>query len=409
MIIGIPKETAKGEKRIAVSVETVRSFVKAGAKVIIEKDAGKESNISDKDLKDAGAEIKTAKEAFAADVVLKVQAPSEAEVSKMKANSKICCMLDAFNNEALLKKLASAKIESYAMEFMPRISRAQSMDVLSSQSNIAGYKAVLDGVALFPKAVPLFMTAAGTVPPAKFCIIGAGVAGLQAIATAKRLGGQVSAFDVRLAAKEQVESLGAKFVMVEGAEDLETKEGYAKEASAEYKKKQAEALAKTLEKTDIVITTALIPGRKAPIIITKDMVKNMKSGSIVVDLAAPAGGNTDGVVAGKVTEVNGVKLLGCQDINSSVSETCSALYAKNLWNFLSPHFDAEKKDLVLNYEDETVSGTLITKDGKIVNERLLTLKAPAKKAPAKKPAAKKTTTAAKKSPATKKSTAKKGK
>lgn len=368
--VGIPKEIAKGENRVAISVETVENFVKAGAKVLVEKGAGKNSNITDAELKEVGAELKTAKDAFYADVVLKVQAPAEKEIAMMKKDSKICCLLDAYNNSEIIKKLAIAKIESYAMEFMPRISRAQSMDVLSSQSNIAGYKAVLDGVALFPKAIPMFTTAAGTVPPAKFCIVGAGVAGLQAIATAKRLGGQVSAFDVRLAAKEQVESLGAKFVAVEGAEDLETKEGYAKEASADYKKKQAEALANTLTKTDIVVTTALIPGRKAPIIITKKMLKDMPNGSVVVDIAAPAGGNVEGAIAGKVTVIEGVQVIGCLDINSSVPETCSALYAKNLWNFLSPHFDKETNEFAFNYEDETVSGTLITKDGKIVNEKL---------------------------------------
>lgn len=383
MIIGIPKETAKGEQRVAVSIETIKNFVNAGAQVIVERGAGNSSNLSDADLKESGAEIKTAKDVFAADLILKVQEPSSKEIDMMKPSAKLCCLLDAFNNEEIVKKLTMKKIETFAMEFMPRISRAQSMDVLSSQSNIAGYKAVLDGVAAYGRAIPLFMTSAGTVPPAKICVIGAGVAGLQAIATAKRLGGQVSAFDVRLAAKEQVESLGAKFVEVEGAEDLETKEGYAKEASAAYKKKQSEALAKTLAQTDIVISTALIPGRKAPVIITKAMIEKMSKGSVIVDLAAEHGGNAEGSVAGKITEVGGVKIIGCQDINSSVAETCSNLYAKNLWNFLSPHFNAESKELVLNYEDETVAETLVTKDGKMVSERLAP-KPAVKKAPVKK-------------------------
>jgi NAD(P) transhydrogenase subunit alpha len=385
MIIGIPKESSRGENRVSVSLETVKKFKELGLSIFVEKGAGKASNISDSAFKNAGAEIKAKKDVFAANLVLKVKAPNEKEIALMQKGSKLVCLLNPFNNEEIIKKIKMAKIESYAMELMPRISRAQSMDVLSSQSNIAGYKAVLDGVNVYTKAVPLFMTAAGTVSPANFCIIGAGVAGLQAIATAKRLGGQVSAFDVRLAAKEQVESLGAKFIEVEGAEDLETKEGYAKEASAEYKKKQAESLANALKKTDIVVTTALIPGRQAPLIITKSMLKDMPEGSIVVDLAAESGGNVEGVFAGKTTVINGVKVIGCKDINSSLAETCSNLYAKNIWNFLSPHFDKETKELNINYEDETVAGTLVTKGGKVVNEKLVVKKTSAKKkTPAKK-------------------------
>ena len=370
MKIGVPKETISGENRVAMSLETCKSFVDAGFDVKIEKGAGSSANISDDQYKQVGAKIASAKDAFGADFVLKVRYPNEKEIKEMKKDANLCCLLDPYNNKETLKKLSSAKINSFSMEFMPRITRAQSMDVLSSQSNIAGYKAVLNGVDKFSRVVPMFMTSAGTIKPAVFCVIGAGVAGLQAIATAKRLGGIVKAFDVRLAAKEQVESLGASFVEVEGAEDLETKEGYAKEASAEYKKKQAEALAKTLEGTDIVISTALIPGRKAPVIVTKKMISKMKDGSVLVDLAAESGGNIEGSEAGKIISKDGVTIIGCKDINSELSETCSNLYAKNLWNFLSPHIDKEKKEIVLDFEDETVAGTLITKDGAIVHEKL---------------------------------------
>ena len=402
--IAIPKTTTANEKRVAASPETVKKLTAMGCEVTIETKAGDNAAITDEMFKAAGAKIaKTASEALkAADVVLAVQPPSENEVSQMKKGTLLVTQMHAYKNEALAKKLAAAGIDTFAMELVPRISRAQSMDVLSSQANLAGYKAVLDGAEHFGRAFPMMMTAAGTVPPAKVFVMGAGVAGLQAIATAKRLGAVVSATDVRPAAKEQVQSLGGTFVAVEDEEfkAAETAGGYAKEMSAEYKKKQAALIEETIAKQDIVITTALIPGRAAPVLVTEKMVKSMKPGSVLVDLAVEQGGNVEGSVAGKVVEKGDVKIVGHHNVPSRLATSAATLYAKNLLNLLN--LIIKDGALSIDWEDDIIKGVALTKGGKVIHpvfaksaaaapakKETAVKKAPAKKSADKKPAAKK--------------------
>ncbi|MGP1395240.1 MAG: Re/Si-specific NAD(P)(+) transhydrogenase subunit alpha [Inquilinaceae bacterium] len=377
MKIAIPKEIRPHELRVAASPETVKKFKGLGFDVTVETGAGDGASIPDSAFQDAGATIApSAAEALSdADIVLKVQRPMVAgedktdELGMMKRGAILVAALDPYDTRESLDAYAKAGVDAFAMELMPRISRAQSMDVLSSQSNLAGYKAVLDGAAEYGRALPMMMTAAGTVPPAKIMVMGAGVAGLQAIATARRMGAVVSATDVRPAVKEQVQSLGATFVAVEDDEfrQAETSGGYAKEMSDAYKEKQAALIAETIKKQDIVICTALIPGRKAPVLVTEDMVKTMKPGSVIVDLAVERGGNCPLSKPGKVVVKHGVKIVGHVNVPSRVAVSASLLYAKNLLNFLSPMVDGETGTLKIDWDDDTVKGTALTRDGRIVH------------------------------------------
>ncbi|MGY8985387.1 MAG: Re/Si-specific NAD(P)(+) transhydrogenase subunit alpha [Sphingomonadales bacterium] len=378
MKICIPKERRQYERRVAATPDSVKKLVGLGASVTVESGAGFEASISDDAYKDAGAQISNdiIKTLGWADVILKVQRPLRSgegqvdELGAMKNGANLISILSPYNDPDSLPAYKSAGITAFAMEFMPRITRAQSMDVLSSQSNLAGYKAVLDGASEYGRVFPMMMTAAGTVAPARVMIMGVGVAGLQAIATAKRLGAIVSATDVRAATKEQVESLGGKFVMVEmDADDSgETEGGYAKEMSEDYKKRQAELIADTIKKQDIVITTALIPGRPAPLLISEDMLKSMKPGSVIVDLAVEQGGNCALAKAGEVVVAHGVKIVGHNNVPSRLAADASQLYSKNLLNFMELLICEEEKALTIDWEDEIVIGTALTKDGKIIHE-----------------------------------------
>ena len=371
--IGVPAE-GSDEPRIGLTPETVKKLVKAGAKVSVRSGAGLRSHFSDDDYKEAGASIaKSDEDAVGdADVVFTVRRPSVELAKAMKKGACLVGMLDPFSDTAGLEALAKTGVSLFAMELMPRITRAQSMDVLSSQSNLAGYKAVVDASAAFERALPMMMTAAGTVPAARVFVMGAGVAGLQAIATARRLGAIVSATDVRPAAKEQVESLGAKFIAVEDEEfkQAETSGGYAKEMSDEYKKKQADLVAEHVKNQDIVITTALIPGRPAPKLISKAMIESMRPGSIIVDLAAERGGNAELTKPGEIAEHKGVRIFGQLNLPGQVPVNASSLYARNLQAFIEPFIDKETKELAIDWEDELAVGTAIARDGKIVNERV---------------------------------------
>ena len=373
MKIAVLKERTDNETRVAAVPDTVKKLVGLGFDVAVETGAGDASYLLDDDFKGAGASIVgSATEALKdADLVLKVRAPSDDELGQMKPGAKLLAILNPYNDAEGLQKYAKAGIEAFAMELMPRITRAQSMDVLSSQSNLAGYKAVLDACTVFHRALPMMMTAAGTIAPAKVMVMGAGVAGLQAIATAKRLGAVVSATDVRPAAKEQVESLGGTFVMVESEEtkDAETSGGYAKEMSEDYKKAQAELIAETLKKQDIAICTALIPGRPAPVLITEDMVKSMKPGSVIVDLAVEQGGNCPLSKPGEIVEAHGVKIIGHKNVPGRLSADASSLYARNLLNFITPLVDGETKQLTIDWEDEIITGTALTKDGAVIHSQ----------------------------------------
>ena len=363
MIVGSIKEDLSLEKRVSLTPETTRNIMGLGLKVCLEKNYASHLGIPDKEYKEAGAEIKeTSSEIInSSDLIIKVNCPSEKEINNLKENTILIGMLNPSKNKNEISKIIDKKINAFSLELLPRITRAQSMDVLSSQSNLAGYRAVVDCVAEFEKAVPMMMTAAGTVPAAKVLVIGAGVAGLQAIATAKRLGAIVSATDVRAASKEQVESLGGKFLTVEQSEDMETAGGYAKEASEDYKKKQAELMKEALKKNDIVICTALIPGKPAPRILTEDLVKLMKPGSIVYDLAAEQGGNSAFSEAGKINFVDGIKIIGVKSLMNSLPLTASSLYAKNLFSFIRNLYSKEKKDFNINLEDEIIKKSLIKK------------------------------------------------
>ena len=361
MIVGSIKENITFEKRVSVTPETAKNIIGLGLKVCIEKGYALHLGIYDKEFEDIGVEIKDSPKDVLnlSDLIIKVNCPVENEIEILKDNTILVGMLNPPKNKKEIEKIIGKKIKPFSLELLPRITRAQSMDVLSSQSNLAGYRAVVDCVAEFEKAVPMMMTAAGTVPAAKVLVIGAGVAGLQAIATAKRLGAIVSATDVRAASKEQVESLGGKFLTVEQNEDMETAGGYAKEASNEYKKKQAEMMKEALKKNDIVICTALIPGKPAPRILTEDLVKLMKPGSIVYDLAAEQGGNSAFSEAGKINSVNGIKIIGVKNLMNSLPLTASSLYAKNLFSFIRNLYSKEKKDFNINLEDEIIEKSLI--------------------------------------------------
>ena len=361
MIVGSIKEDLTLEKRISITPETAKNIIGLGLKVFLEKDYANHLGINDNDYKAIGVEIKNSSSDVLnqCNLLVKVNCPSPNEISNLKENTILIGMINSSKNKNHINDILKKKINIFSLELLPRISRAQSMDVLSSQSNLAGYRAVIDCVSEFKKAVPMMMTAAGTVPAAKVLVIGAGVAGLQAIATAKRLGAIVSATDVRAASKEQVESLGGKFLTVEKSEDMETKGGYAKEASDDYKKKQAEMMKEALKKNDIVICTALIPGKPAPRILTEDLVKLMKPGSIVYDLAAEQGGNSAFSEEGKINTVEGIKIIGVKSLMNSLPLTASSLYAKNLFSFIRNLYSKEKKDFDINLEDEIIEKSLL--------------------------------------------------
>ena len=364
---------SESELRVSASPDSVKKMVELGISVNIQTTAGQNSNFSDESYKANGAEIfNNTSEISNADIIIKVNKPTDDEIASMKEGSLFIGSLDPYNSREPLNKLRDKGVTSFAMELMPRITRAQSMDILSSQSNLAGYKAVIDATYLFNKAMPMMMTAAGTIAPAKVMVFGAGVAGLQAIATAKRLGAIVSATDVRMAAKEQVESLGGKFVMVEDDEtqDAETSGGYAKEMSDEFKAKQAKLISDTLATQDIAICTALIPGKKAPTLISEEQVRSMKPGSIIIDLAAESGGNCECSVAGETKEVGGVHVVGSKDITSTISEDASALFSKNILNFLTLLIDSESKSISIDWDDEIIQGILVTKNNEIVHKEL---------------------------------------
>jgi len=363
-IIGSVKEDLVREKRISITPETVKKFSDLNFSVLLENKYGEHLGINDEEYKNKGASLNnSAKEVLEkSEIILRVNCPSNDEISIIKNKSILIGQFDPLSNKETINKLIKKEVKIFSLNLLPRITRAQSMDVLSSQANLAGYRAVIESVKEFGKVVPMMMTAAGTITPAKILVIGAGVAGLQAIATAKRLGGIVSATDVRIAAKEQVESLGGKFLSVEGAENLETSDGYAKETSEDFKKKQAELLKNSVKKNDIIICTALTPGKKAPRIISEDMVKSMKSGSIIYDLAVSQGGNSAFSEADKVNVINGVKVIGAKNILNSLALTASNLYAKNLFNFVNNLYDKEKKDIYINKEDEIINKTLINKE-----------------------------------------------
>ena len=361
MIVGSIKENTELEKRVSVTPESAKNIIGLGLKVYIEKGYALHLGINDDKYKNIGVEIKNSSSEVlnSSNLVTRVNCPSDDDISILKENTILIGMLNLSKNQNQISKIINKKIIPFSLELLPRITRAQSMDVLSSQSNLAGYRSVIDCVAEFEKAVPMMMTAAGTVPAAKVLVIGAGVAGLQAIATAKRLGAIVSATDVRAASKEQVESLGGKFLTVEQSEEMETSGGYAKEASEEYKKKQAEMMKEALKKNDIVICTALIPGKPAPRILTEDLVKLMKPGSIVYDLAAEQGGNSAFSEPGKINTVDGIKIIGSKSLMNSLPLTASSLYAKNLFSFIRNLYSKEKKDFNINLEDEIIEKSLI--------------------------------------------------
>jgi len=355
--IGSTKEDLKIEKRISITPETVKKFITLGFSVNLEKGYGKHLGIYDEEYKANGANVHFSREEVfqSSDIILKVNDLSLDEINSIKEKTILIGQFDSSPNRSEIKK----DVKIFSLNLLPRITRAQSMDVLSSQANLAGYKAVLESFSKFEKAVPMMMTAAGTVPAAKVLVIGAGVAGLQAIATAKRMGAIVFATDVRAASKEQVESLGGKFLVVEGAENLETEGGYAKEASVDFKKKQEVLLTETLKKIDIVICTALIPGKKAPLIIKENMIKNMKTGALIYDLAAAQGGNAAFTEVDKIVEKNGIKIMGERNILNKLPVSASNLYAKNLFNFVSNLYDKKNEKININLEDEIIKKTLI--------------------------------------------------
>src|SRR5262252_5079223 len=368
MRIAVAREIDATESRVAATPETVKKMKVLGADIAVEPDAGTKSGIPDAEFAAAGATV-TSGAVKDADVVLKVRRPTSSELARYKKGALVIGIMDPYGEDAALKAMADAGVVAFAMELLPRITRAQVMDVLSSQANLAGYRAVVDAAAEYGRALPMMMTAAGTVPAAKVFVMGAGVAGLQAIATARRLGAIVTATDVRPAAKEQVESLGAKFIAVEDEEfkQAETAAGYAKEMSKEYQAKQAALVAEHIKKQDIVVTTALIPGRPAPRLISKDMVASMRAGSVVVDLAVERGGNVEGVSPDAVTEVNGVKIVGYRNVPGRLAATASSLYAKNVFAFLEILVDKNAKALAVKWDDEIVKATALTRDGAVIH------------------------------------------
>jgi NAD(P) transhydrogenase subunit alpha len=377
MRIGVPKERRPDEARVAASPDTVKRLIGRGGDVLVESGAGLAARLADQAFAEAGATLVDDPAALYrdADVILKVRrplAPGEGgldEMALLRSGQILIGMLDPYQNPKQVAGYAKAGVIAFALELLPRTTRAQAMDVLSSQANLAGYRAVIDGLAEFDRVMPMMMTAAGTVPPAKVFVIGAGVAGLQAIATARRLGAVVSATDIRPAAKEEIESLGGKFVGVIKA-DAATAGGYAKELSDEDKKQQAEMVAQHIKGQDLVITTAQIPGRPAPRLVSRAMIESMRPGAVVVDLAVESGGNVDGSAVGKVVERGGVKIVGHANLPSRLAPATSALYARNLLNFLDLLIDRDSGRLVIDEHDELIKGTLITKDGKVVHPAL---------------------------------------
>lgn len=380
MKIGVPKEIRPGETRVAASPDSVKKLISLGVEVLVETSAGADASIPDAAYEAVGATIVSDAKAIydQADMVLKVQRPlfngeeGPDETSMLREGAILIGLLAPLAHPDQVAQYAKGGVTSFAMELIPRISRAQSMDALSSQSNIAGYKAVIDASDAFGRILPMMMTAAGTIAPAKVVVLGAGVAGLQAIATAHRLGAVVSAFDVRPAVKEQVESLGAKFIEVEAeeAQSAETSGGYAREMSEDYKRKQQQALADAVKKQDICITTALIPGKPAPVLVTEEMVKSMKPGSVIVDLATEAGGNCELSERDKVVVKHGVTIIGHANYPARVPTDTSTLFARNLVNFIKPMFDGDTGVLKIDWDDEIIQGSLLTKDGAVVNPAL---------------------------------------
>jgi len=368
MKIAIAREIDAGEPRVAATPDTVKKFKALGIDVAIEPGAGIRSGLPDAEFEAAGATV-SADAVKDADIVIKVKRPEASEVARYKKGALVIAIMDPYGNDAALKALADAGVSAFAMELMPRITRAQVMDVLSSQANLAGYRAVIEAAEAFGRAFPMMMTAAGTVPAAKVFVMGVGVAGLQAIATARRLGAVVTATDVRPAVKEQVESLGAKFIAVEDEEfkQAETAGGYAKEMSKEYQAKQAALTAEHIKKQDIVITTALIPGRPAPRLVSRDMVRSMKPGSVLVDLAVERGGNVEGVKNGEIAEVDGVRIVGFPNLAGKVPASASNLYARNLLSFIETLFDKATKSLAVKWDDELVKATALTRDGAVIH------------------------------------------
>ncbi len=378
MKLAVPKERLADELRVAVSPESIKKLTALGFDVVVESGAGEGASFSDDVLKEAGASVTSdaASAIQGADLVLKIRGPeTEAgdDLSQYSSNTILIASLSALGNKAAMDKLAATGVTAFAMELMPRITRAQSMDILSSQSNLAGYKAVLDAAGELGRAYPMMMTAAGTIPPAKVFVMGVGVAGLQAIATAKRMGAVVTATDVRPATKEQVESLGGKFLEIdpEMEKDAQTEGGYAKEMPSEYFEKQKQVVAEHIKKQDVVITTALIPGRPAPVLVTEEMVATMPDGAVIVDLAVEAGGNCPLSEFGKTIKAGGVTIIGHANVPSRIAEDASKLFARNLLNFITPLVDPETKSLAIDWDDEIVQGTLVCKDGKVVHPRLI--------------------------------------
>jgi NAD(P) transhydrogenase subunit alpha len=372
MKIAVVAETNADEPRVAATPETVKKMIGLGAQVAVEPGAGTKSGILDADYTAAGAAV-TPDPVNDADIVLMVRRPERAALSRLKKGALVIAIMDPYGHDDALRAMADAGAIAFAMELMPRITRAQSMDVLSSQANLAGYRAVIDAAEEYGRAMPMMMTAAGTVPAAKVFIMGVGVAGLQAIATARRLGAIVTATDVRPATKEQVESLGAKFLAIEDEEfkNAQTAGGYAKEMSKEYQAKQAALVADHIKKQDIVITTALIPGRPAPRLVSKEMVASMRPGSVIVDLAVERGGNVEGVQPDAVTEVGDVKIVGYRNMPGRLAASASALYARNLLTFLETMIDKKEKKLAINWDDEIIKGTMLTRDGAVVHPNFL--------------------------------------
>ena len=361
MIIGSISENREIEKRISITPDIIKKYIDLGFKIQLPKDYGEHLGISDKQYNDLGVEILNNENEILnnSDILVQFNLYNDDQVSNLRENQILIGTFNATQNKDAIQKISSRKINIFSLELLPRITRAQSMDILSSQANLAGYKAVIDSFAFFQKAIPMMMTAAGTIPAAKVLVVGAGVAGLQAIATAKRMGSIVFATDVRMASKEQVESLGGKFLVVEGSDNLETEGGYAKEASEDFKKKQEDLLSETLKKIDIVICTALIPGKKAPVIIKENMIMNMQPGSVIYDLAALQGGNTAKTEVDKIVDINGVKIMGERNILNKLPVSASTLYAKNLFNFVSNLYNKKESKININLEDEIITKTLV--------------------------------------------------
>ena len=360
MIIGSVLENIEKEKRISITPEIAKKYISSGFEVIVEKDFGLHIGISDDDFKKEGCRIDSRENILkSSNILLQLNLPDDSSLNIIGENNVLVGNFNSVQNLEKIKKISKKNISVFSMELLPRITRAQSMDILSSQANLAGYKAVVDSFSLFKKAIPMMMTAAGTISAAKVLVVGAGVAGLQAIATAKRMGAIVFATDVRLASKEQVESLGGKFLVVDGEENMETEGGYAKETSEDFKKKQKELLAETLKKIDVVICTALIPGKQAPKIINGEMIKNMQTGSVIFDLAASQGGNAEYTKPDETKDVDGVKIVGESTILNKLPVSASNLYSKNLYNFILNLYDTKNKKININMDDEIINKTLV--------------------------------------------------